>query len=71
MRWLEENYTGIENPVSYYDRIRKRKLKLRSFLSSIKSDESIAIQIRLIFELQVCFFVDLLDFLIEQLILKK
>jgi hypothetical protein len=70
-RWLEENYTGIGNPVSHYDRIKKRKIKLRSLLSSIKRDESIAIQIRLIFEIQVCFFVDLLDFLIEQVIINK
>jgi hypothetical protein len=70
-RWLEENYTGMGNPISHYDRIRKRKYKLKSLLASIKSDESIAIQVRLIFEIQVGFFVDLLDFLIEELILNN
>jgi hypothetical protein len=70
-RWLEGNYTGIGNPIRHYDRIKKRKHKLRSLLASIKSDESIAIQVRLIFEIPICFFADLPDFLIEQLILNK
>lgn len=70
-RWLEENYTEIENIITHYDQIKKRKHKLRSLLASIKSDVGIAVQVRLIFEIQVCFFVDFLDFLIEQLILNK
>ena len=70
-RWLEGNYTGIGNIITHYDQIKKRKHKLRSLLASIKSDVGIAIQVRLIFEIQAYFFVDLLDFLIEQLIINK
>lgn len=69
--WLEEAYTGIGNIITHYDQIKKRKHKLRSLLASIKSDVGIAIQVRLIFEIQAYFFVDLLDFLIEQLIINK
>ncbi|MBL7117784.1 MAG: hypothetical protein ISS94_03245 [Candidatus Syntrophoarchaeum sp.] len=70
-KWLNECYVWLGNPIRHYDLIKRRKHKLRSLLASIKSDESIAIQVRLIFEIQVCFFVDLLDFLIEQLIINK
>ena len=44
---------------------------LENLMNGMGIDESIAIQVRLIFEIQVCFFVDLLDFLIKQLIINK
>ena len=50
-RWLNEYYVGLGKPIRHYDRIKRRKHKLRSLLASIKSDESIAIQARLIFEI--------------------
>ena len=47
-KWLNEYYVGLGNPIRHYDRIKRRKHKLRSLLASIKSGESIAIQVRLI-----------------------
>jgi hypothetical protein len=69
-KWLNVYYVGLGNPIRHYDLIKRRKHKLRSLLASIKSDERIAIHVRWIFEIQVCFFVDLLDFLIEQLVIE-
>ncbi len=68
-KWFYKMYMDIE-PYEWYSRIRDRIKILQNHLSSIKSDKSLPIQTRLIFESQIAFLVDCKDLLIEESIHK-
>src|SRR5574341_1634251 len=53
-RWFHRMYINTE-PYSWYSRIKDRVKVLQNHVSSIKSDEALPIQTRLIFEAQIAF----------------
>ncbi len=68
-RWFYRMYIDTE-PYSWYSRIKDRVKVLQNHVSSIKSDEALPIQTRLIFEAQISFLVDCKDLLVEEIIHK-
>ncbi len=68
-KWFYRMYIDTE-PYSWYSRIKDRIKVLQNHVSSIKSDKSLPIQTRLIFEAQIAFLVDCKDLLVEELIHK-
>jgi hypothetical protein len=68
-RWFHRMYVDME-PYSWYPRIKDRIKGLQNHVSSIKSDEALPIQTRLIFEAQIAFLVDCKDLLVEEIIHK-
>lgn len=68
-RWFYRMYIDTE-PYFWYSRIKDRIKVLQNHMSSIKSDEALPIQTRLIFEAQIAFLVDCRDLLVEEIIHK-
>jgi hypothetical protein len=68
-RWFYRMYIDTE-PYFWYPRIKDRIKVFQNHVSSVKSDEVLPIQTRLIFESQIAFLVDCKDLLIEEIIHK-